>query len=60
MLLPPKKGGHWAGSQIPSRLSILYRIEKTNKNQFFFLASTCHCFLGSFLNGHPQLGSPQA
>ena len=22
------------------------RIEKSNKNQFFFLASTCHCFLG--------------
>ena len=24
------------------------RIEKSNKNQFFFLASTCHCFLGLF------------
>lgn len=24
------------------------RIEKSNKNQFFFLASTCHCFSGLF------------
>lgn len=34
-------------------MQICNRIEKSNKNQFFFLASTCHYFLGSFLNGHP-------
>ena len=58
------------GNQQPITLFLIKNVNYLNESRnvnanntvcfYKLLASTKHCFLGCFRNGHPQLVSPQA